>query len=289
MPLYIGDYIADTSRLSTLEHGAYMLLIMDYWRNGSLPNDDKKLARIVRLSDQDWAAIKENIAELFLPDWKHKRIERELARSLKKSEEAKAAAEKRWQSKGNAVEHANAMPTHSECNADAYADAILPQPQSSNEDSSSFHSDDSVATAPPTVRKRKASTAISQELPINWQPDDSDRDYARVNNFPASIFEKSLEDMRLWAKANRIRKHDWHATLKGFMRRDAEKLANGISNARAGPQTAPKENFFYKRAREKLAENQSHEPSRNQAIDDPGSDEPSAFSRSFDLSADATS
>jgi uncharacterized protein YdaU (DUF1376 family) len=37
MPLYVGDYIADTAHLSCAESGAYLHLIMHYWRAGSLP------------------------------------------------------------------------------------------------------------------------------------------------------------------------------------------------------------------------------------------------------------
>lgn len=81
MPLYIADYLADTRRLSTLEHGAYMLLIMEYWRNGGLPDDDRKLARIVGLQESEWQEIRNDIAEMFHDGWKHKRIDAELARS----------------------------------------------------------------------------------------------------------------------------------------------------------------------------------------------------------------
>jgi DNA modification methylase len=69
MPLYVADYLADTRRLSTLEHGAYMLLIMDYWRNGNLPEDDVTLARIAGLNERDWLLIRGNIEKLFLPGW----------------------------------------------------------------------------------------------------------------------------------------------------------------------------------------------------------------------------
>jgi uncharacterized protein YdaU (DUF1376 family) len=54
MPLYIADYLADTRRLSTLEHGAYLLLIMEYWRHGPLPDDDRELAAIVHIDRKTW-------------------------------------------------------------------------------------------------------------------------------------------------------------------------------------------------------------------------------------------
>jgi hypothetical protein len=65
MPLYIADYLADTTHLSTMEHGAYMLLIMDYWRHGRLPKEDAALARIVRMSAKEWQAVKPNVMGLF--------------------------------------------------------------------------------------------------------------------------------------------------------------------------------------------------------------------------------
>lgn len=67
MPLYVADYLADTRRLSTLEHGAYMLLIMDYWRHGGLPDDDIKLARIAGLTEADWLRFKPTIMRFFEP------------------------------------------------------------------------------------------------------------------------------------------------------------------------------------------------------------------------------
>lgn len=48
-PFYVGDYRKDTARLSTEQHGAYRLLLDEYWVAGPLPDDDQVLARIAGL------------------------------------------------------------------------------------------------------------------------------------------------------------------------------------------------------------------------------------------------
>lgn len=93
MPLYIADYMADTAHLSTLEHGAYLLLIMAYWKTGkALPASDFRLANICHLSIDEWKGIRATIAEFFLVStdfWTHKRIEKELDHFRVVSEQAK--------------------------------------------------------------------------------------------------------------------------------------------------------------------------------------------------------
>lgn len=100
MPLYVADYMSDAAHLTTVEHGAYLLLIMTYWQRGeALPDDDRKLARITRMEPRSWLRIKPAISEFFeVSDGKylHTRIERELtsvrAKSLKKREGGLARA-----------------------------------------------------------------------------------------------------------------------------------------------------------------------------------------------------
>ena len=123
MPLWIGAYLADTQHLSRDEHGGYLLLLMAYWRAGAaLPDDDKRLAAIVKASPKEWKAIRPTLAEFFTVGagvWTHKRVEHELTDSLgrkaKASSKGKAGADARWghrgdDATGNAPGNATGMP-----------------------------------------------------------------------------------------------------------------------------------------------------------------------------------
>ena len=67
LPLWTDAYLGDTTHLTTIEHGAYLLLLMSMWRTPdcSLPNDDKLLARYVRLTSGQWARIKPVLLPFF--------------------------------------------------------------------------------------------------------------------------------------------------------------------------------------------------------------------------------
>jgi len=81
IPLYIGDYYRDTRHLTTLQHGAYLLLIMEYWTKGSLPKTPQELRKICGLSYHQWRSNSLAIASFFTPDWRHARVERELEKA----------------------------------------------------------------------------------------------------------------------------------------------------------------------------------------------------------------
>lgn len=119
MPLYVADYLGDTGHLSTIEHGAYLLLIMHYWQTGSIPDDERKLARIARMTGEQWADVRDTMADMFGEGWTHKRIEAELAHAeqviSKRSAAAKAMHAKR-----------NAHTPQEQCTSDANAPANAP-------------------------------------------------------------------------------------------------------------------------------------------------------------------
>jgi uncharacterized protein YdaU (DUF1376 family) len=59
MPMYWDAYLADTTHLTTEEHGAYMLLLAAMWRrNGSVLDDDRDNARILGLTPAKWRKVK---------------------------------------------------------------------------------------------------------------------------------------------------------------------------------------------------------------------------------------
>lgn len=97
MPLFVSDYFADTMHLSTLEHGAYLLLLFHYWRRGGpLPNDPEKLRRLAGVSRTVWKKISPVLGSFFHDDdgkWIHDRVEAELERARAKCLKAQAAGQ----------------------------------------------------------------------------------------------------------------------------------------------------------------------------------------------------
>lgn len=101
MQLHIADYLADTMHLSAEEHGAYLLLMFNYWQTGK-PIPKNRLAKIARLTNERWADVEPSLQEFFCDngeEWVHLRIEEDLAsvreKLTKKSAAGKASVQAR--------------------------------------------------------------------------------------------------------------------------------------------------------------------------------------------------
>lgn len=94
MPLYVGDYLGDTGHLTTAQHGAYLLLMMHYWRKGELPDCDRQLSKITKLPLRTWCDYRPVLQDFFHSGWKHKRIDAELGRMVRVSEKRAIAGQK---------------------------------------------------------------------------------------------------------------------------------------------------------------------------------------------------
>lgn len=124
MPFYVGDYLSATGRLTTEQHGAYLLILLDYWKNGPPPNDDTTLAAIARLAPTAWRKAKPALIGFFeVRDGLliQKRVEKERGRTSEinqeRSKAGKIGAAKRWQNHSKPIANANGLPLATLANA----------------------------------------------------------------------------------------------------------------------------------------------------------------------------
>lgn len=226
MPLYIGDYLADTTRLTTEQHGAYLLLIMDYWRNGAPPDDDVVLANICRANPATWKRIRPAVIGFFQvreAKWHHSRIDREIAEAAasKAKAEAKAAkaAEARWSKQ--AAEHSD---EHEEKGTSSNAPSNAPSiPQELLEQCPS--------PSPSSLKPSKSkASATATRLPADWAPSESDIDFCQTERPDLHVGQVAARFRDYWVGVPGVkgRKIDWPATWRNWVR-------NERAQARASP------------------------------------------------------
>ena len=184
MPLYVGDYLADTGRLTTEQHGAYLLMLMDYWRSGPLPDDDAALAQIARLSPERWKQQRNTLSKFFNIDageWHHKRVdaEREKAEENRafRKERAKKAAAARWDSEQPGNDAKSNAPSTASSTAQSNSQAMLnecPSPSSSS------------SSKPSTSKPSKTKTLADARFVDFW------------TNFPRKEAKKKAQE--IWRK-----------------------------------------------------------------------------------------
>lgn len=79
---YPAKYMADTPHFTTEQHGAYLLLLINYWQRGkALDNSNERLSHVVKLPPDKWLLVKDSLAEYFEVDgdsWTHGRMEFDL-------------------------------------------------------------------------------------------------------------------------------------------------------------------------------------------------------------------
>jgi uncharacterized protein YdaU (DUF1376 family) len=131
MPLFWGDFLANTMHLSAQEAGAYLFLIAHAWeQGGEIPGERVRLARIAHVRPDQWPRVWKVLEQFFVPmhavttpngpllQWYiHRRVTDELQRLGKISSKRKAAAEQKH-SKSYANEPANAPASTSTSNRD---------------------------------------------------------------------------------------------------------------------------------------------------------------------------
>lgn len=229
MPLYVADYLADTGHLSAAEHGAYLLLIMHYWQNGALPDEDRRLARIARMSAAEWEDSRAALCDLFDENWRHSRIEAELAAAEAVSARAREKAGKRWgrarsEAAADADTHAAAIPQH------------LPGPsQSQPQSPPETVSDD------PVSGRGEARQARGRRIALGWQALEHNRADALRLGVPEGLIEPLANRFRdFWtAKPGKdALKLDWDATWRNWCALECERKGWATPGPATGPPAA---------------------------------------------------
>lgn len=170
MLLYFDDFVSDgkVEAMDTKQVGAYFLLLAKAWREdppGSIPNDDRVLARWARLTPDDWSECRTGVLAAFTlgtdDRWHQKRMRKEFAKLIasakKRSDNAKRAASARWNERE--------CDTQCESNADAYPPDI---PKHAISSSSSFSN---------SIQKPSSSSVLDSAkppAPIASKDDDDD-------------------------------------------------------------------------------------------------------------------
>lgn len=228
LQLWTDAYLGDTTHLSTIEHGAYLLLLMTAWRTHdcALPDDDKMLARYARLTPAQWARVKPIVMSFWRLErgaWTQGRLSDEREAVKRKSERGKAGADAKWL-KHNKARHAPASVKH--------------MPNSANHNHNHNHIQNTPTGVqksgdePPDQTPEKPKAIRGARLPADWEPDLEAVERAGLMDQIRELIP--AEDRKLWAdevvaafidywhaKAGQAAtKLDWQATFNNWLRKE---------------------------------------------------------------------
>lgn len=157
LTLWTDAYLSDTRHLSTVEHGAYLLLLMEAWRRPhcDLPDDDTILARLSGLSAKEWAKIKPVVMAFWTRDgrsktWSQKRLFQERSKARVRSKSASDNSSKRW----NKTKKSDADALPKSCGSDATTAIDYIEKEEAN-----------ASSKKPASEKKKG-----HRIPHDWQP-----------------------------------------------------------------------------------------------------------------------
>jgi uncharacterized protein YdaU (DUF1376 family) len=255
MQLYVGDYLGDTRHLTTEQHGAYLLLLMAMWSSdGTLPNDEAKLARMAGVGVAKWRKIGPDVMAYFVVDGgeiTQKRLKKEREKWALKSSARREAGKRGGEAK--------AMKNKDPHVANATANAtILPQQNATIIHIPSPEEEkktDAIASAK-TKRQAKGT-----RLPEEWAPDFDAIAFSAVDSettgnppLTAGEIERELAKFRdYWPgqPGQKGVKTDWQGTFRNWLRKAADDKQNRKSAyaPRAGAADKMADAFSHLRAK----------------------------------------
>lgn len=271
-PLWTDAYLADTTHLTTIEHGAYLLLLITMWRTNAkcLPNDDKLLARYAKLTGGQWARIKSVIMPFF-------HVVGDQITQGRLTDEAEAV--RQHSAKQSDRQKARWLKTKKTTDT-----TVIPEPYR-NDTSLSLSLKEERKTpliAPPGGRdvKGKSDAKRGSRLSPDWQPCERSFGVGAAEQYSRAEIEWLADAFRdYWTGAGKT-KIDWDRTFDNHLRSDIAHR-NVAQRRRGSPSSQPSAKGFGRAAAEWAAREQR----RRATGDAPG--QPDDCGRGIDQAADA--
>jgi uncharacterized protein YdaU (DUF1376 family) len=226
IPWNVPAYIADTTHLTTIQHGAYILILFCMWRHGGkLQDDDRILAAVAKLPVGIWKRIMGPIRALLMPADEpgfvtQKRLSKNLSHEIQVREKNSASAKlggiaKALKSHDRTLPNGSgtAPETATRTAAERQPVGTLPEDPALRVLESSFKdSGDSKKKENKSSAKRNS----GEPLPDGWEPTEELIQYGIDLGFSRPDVLGFAEDLRIWAGANAHRRDTWKAGAKGW-------------------------------------------------------------------------
>ncbi|WP_298966185.1 DUF1376 domain-containing protein [uncultured Roseibium sp.] len=210
MPMFWDAYLADTTHLTTEEHGAYLLLLAAMWRrDGSVPDDDKDNARILGLTAAKWRKIKARLSEFLTFESGHI-SQRNLQKIWKKTQEKIEKNSQNGAKGGRSRSNKNKSLGEANASNSLNPNASIPEPEPE-----------------PRVKKEpKGSQKKGTRLPENWTPSEKNIQDAQALSLTTDEVRHEADKFRdywIGASGQNAIKRDWDATWRNWCRKAAER------------------------------------------------------------------
>jgi uncharacterized protein YdaU (DUF1376 family) len=213
MPMYWDAYLADTTHLTTEEHGAYMLLLAAMWRrNGSVPDDDKDNARILGLTPAKWRKTKARLLATIsgfkiendaITQEKLQKTWENTQEKITKNKANGAKGGRAAASKNNDLDQANATET-------VKPKATIPEPEPIKREAK--------ASLSPTAKKSPTGSRLSQDWVLSKSLGDWSLDEGASHDLIRAEADR-FKDYWIGVAGAKGRKADWDATWRNWIRK----------------------------------------------------------------------
>lgn len=222
MPMLWDAYIADTTHLTTEEHGAYLLLLCSMWRReGWVPDDDRDNARITGLSVGKWRKCKERLRPMLIFEGgqiSQKKLNRTWQETQDKIEKNRLNGAKG----GRPLSNKNKRLSKAAGFQIENPDQTIPEPE------------------PDLKREAKASEKRGCVIPDDWMPDFEFSDKVGLSRPMAVIEADKFRDYWIAATGAKARKKDWQATWRNWCRNALQRQNLLQSRCESGQKPHPR-------------------------------------------------